>query len=216
MNRDISHLRENYGFGTLERDMLQEHPIKQFSEWFQAALDFGVMEPNAFVLSTIDPDEPTLPDSRVVLMKEIKSDGLVFYSNYESHKGRSIEKNPYVSINFLWLAMERQVRIRGRVEKLDRSESEKYFRSRPLSSQIGAWASRQSSVLSDRQPLEDAYAMYEAKFSSVEQVPMPDFWGGYHVIASEFEFWQGRESRLHDRFRYQKLVDSWLITRLSP
>ena len=216
MNRDISHLRENYGFGILEREMLHNDPMKQFSEWFQAALDFGVMEPNAFVLSTIDPDEPTLPDSRVVLMKEIKPDGLVFYSNYESHKGRSLEQNPFVGVNFLWLAMERQVRIRGRVEKLDRSESENYFRSRPISSQIGAWASRQSSVLADRQPLEEAYAMYEAKFSSMDVVPMPDYWGGYLIIASEFEFWQGRESRLHDRFRYKKLGDSWQISRLSP
>ena len=215
-NLDISSLRCDYKKSSLRRNDLSEDPIFQFKKWFDESIELKLLEPNAMVLSTIANDSPS---SRTVLLKEFNAKGFVFFTNYESDKALEIYKNPNVSLLFPWYTIERQVIIKGFVEKVTTDESLNYFKSRPLNSQLGAWVSHQSRVIPSRLSLERRLSELKNKFSGRE-IPKPNFWGGFRIKPTEFEFWQGRENRLHDRFRY-KLKDfkeqkEWLIERISP
>jgi len=213
--KDIHSLRQNYTKGRLEKADLKENPIHLFSDWFAAARDSEVHEPNAFILSTVN--EMNEPSSRTVLLKDITDHGLVFYTNYQSDKAKEIEHNDNVAITFLWKEIEQQVRIKGRAEKVSDTISTQYFQSRPKGSQIGAWASYQSEVITDRAILEQRVKDLEAKYADTDILPKPPFWGGYIIVPFEIEFWQGRSSRLHDRFRYKRMESGdWQIDRLSP
>ena len=205
--------RSATGFA-LERDELAEDPIIQFEDWFRHACETVEMDPNAVTLSTVDGS--MRPSSRTVLLKSFDERGFVFYTNYESKKAAQIAENPYVSLLFFWSDAARQVKIRGRAERLPGKESLAYFLSRPRGSQIGAWISAQSSIISSRSLLENKFEEIKQKFRDKE-VPLPSFWGGYRVVPEEIEFWQGRQNRLHDRFQYTKQEDgSWTIERLAP
>ncbi len=212
MTVDLTELRNKFRKSGLSRSDLDDDPVKQFSLWFTEAIDSGIVEPTAMSLATSDESEIGL---RTVLLKYFDDKGFVFYTNYESKKSRQIEKRPEAAILFPWVALDRQIKIIGGVEKVSSLESIKYFATRPKDSQIGAWASKQSTTISSRDILQNQFESMKRKFSSGE-VPLPDFWGGYRVIPRTIEFWQGRESRLHDRFIYRRIEDSWTVSRLSP
>ena len=210
-NGDLSSLRKEYLQSGIVRKDLKSSPIEQFSLWLSQAMDADIIEPSAMSLATSD-------DSigiRTVLLKYFDEKGFVFFTNYESKKSKQIQSNPQAAILFPWLALERQVKIIGKVEKISNIESLKYFSSRPKDSQIGAWASEQSSRISSRSILIEQFALMKKKFSHGE-IPLPAFWGGYRVIPISIEFWQGRENRLHDRFIYERQENEWTISRLSP
>jgi len=209
---DLTKLRIELRKRGLSRSNLNNDPVKQFSLWFTEAIDSGIVEPSAMSLATADESEIGI---RTVLLKYFDDKGFVFYTNYKSKKSRQIETRPEAALLFSWLTLERQIKIVGSVEKVSSLESIKYFASRPKDSQIGAWASKQSTTISSRNILQSQFESMKQKFSSGE-VPLPDFWGGYRVIPRTIEFWQGRESRLHDRFVYQRSEDGWTISRLSP
>ena len=209
---DLTKLRIELRKRGLSRSNLNNDPVKQFSLWFTEAIDSGIVEPSAMSLATADESEIGI---RTVLLKYFDDKGFVFYTNYKSKKSRQIETRPEAALLFSWLTLERQIKIVGSVEKVSSLESIKYFASRPKDSQIGAWASKQSTTISSRDILQSQFESMKQKFSSGE-VPLPDFWGGYRVIPRTIEFWQGRESRLHDRFVYQRSEDGWTISRLSP
>ena len=209
---DLTKLRIELRKRGLSRSNLDDDPVKQFSLWFTEAIDSGIVEPSAMSLATADESEIGI---RTVLLKYFDDKGFVFYTNYKSKKSRQIETRPEAALLFSWLTLERQIKIVGSVEKVSSLESIKYFASRPKDSQIGAWASKQSTTISSRDILQSQFESMKQKFSSGE-VPLPDFWGGYRVIPRTIEFWQGRESRLHDRFVYQRNKDGWTISRLSP
>jgi len=212
MNHKIANIRSDYTLKGLHESDLDANPLLQFSKWFEEALAAGLEEPNAMVLGTIHHQFPT---SRIVLLKDLDT-GFKFFTNYMSSKGRDIEKNPRVSLTFFWKELERQVRIEGIAEKTSEEESDEYFQTRPRGSQIGAWVSKQSSVIESREVLEKATQELEEKFAGVP-VTRPEHWGGYRVIPQYLEFWQGRPSRLHDRLAYIKVnEDYWKIERLSP
>ncbi len=207
-------LRETYRLGGLLESQALPDPIAQFHRWFDDVLAAQVLEGNAMSLATADASGA--PSVRMVLLKALDERGFSFFSNYESRKAAEIEANPRAALCFHWKELERQVRATGSIEKLSRAESEEYFHQRPRISQLGAWASRQSSVIEGRETLDDAHRLLEERFSG-EPVPMPDFWGGYLLRPVEIEFWQGRPGRLHDRLHYHRQSDqSWLISRLSP
>ena len=211
---NVEALRRSATGFALDREDLDDDPIVQFEDWFRYACETVPMDPNALVLSTVD--SQMRPSSRTVLLKSFDEDGFVFYTNYESRKAAHIENNPNVSMLFFWSEAARQVKIRGRAEKLPTAESLKYFLSRPRGSQIGAWVSNQSSVITSRSLLEAKFQEIKQKFRDKE-VPLPSFWGGYRVVPDQIEFWQGRRNRLHDRFQYTKQDDgSWTIERLAP
>jgi pyridoxamine 5'-phosphate oxidase len=212
-NRDIASLRKSYTKKTLSRKTVMPDPHEQFILWLNEALNSAIDEPNAMVLATSSKD--AIPGIRTVLLKGIASDGYIFYSNYLSKKAQEIEENPNVSALFLWKELERQLIISGRVEKISKEESLAYFHTRPEESKIGAWASIQSSVIPDRNFIEEQFKIYTDKYSGTD-IPMPEYWGGYKIIPNRYEFWQGRENRLHDRIAYIKETDSWRIFRLSP
>lgn len=214
MNKaELQKLREEYSSNSLNESDILPDPVQQFNLWLTEAIRSEVPEPNALTLATAD--RSGRPFARVVLLKEVDS-GFVFYTNYESDKGRQLAENPQASMCFLWKELERQVRINGRIEKLTDSESDDYFQSRPYQSQIGAWASRQSSVVDSREELENKFAELEGRFEK-GNVPKPDFWGGYRLIPDTIEFWQGRPGRLHDRIRFSLNGDNkWSTQRLSP
>jgi pyridoxamine 5'-phosphate oxidase len=200
----------------LSRHSLDPDPIRLFQQWYQAAIETGLPEPNGMSLCTVDEDGQ--PFVRTVLLKLFDRRGFVFFTNYESCKARQIERNPRVGILFPWVALARQVQIRGRAERISAAESLRYFTTRPRGSQIGAWSSPQSRVIRSRSLLEAKVAEMKQRFAQGE-IPLPDFWGGYRVIPEEIEFWQGRESRLHDRFLYTRDGDvdgGWRIDRLAP
>lgn len=214
-NKDIQNLRQNYTKGTLLRHDLDKSPLHQFKAWFEAAVDFGVKEPNAMILSTID--HHNTPCSRTVLMKELTPQGIIFYTNLESAKAKQIDHKNHVSLVFLWKEMERQVRIKGSTTIINEEVATKYFQSRPKASQIGAWASAQSKIIKDRTELENKVEKLEEEYKHLDHLPKPPFWGGYLIKPSMFEFWQGRSSRLHDRFRYDlDKNNAWSIVRLNP
>ena len=206
-------IRREYTRSALDEKTVERNPFDQFHAWFQDALDAHIPLANAFALATAD--RKGRPSVRAVLLKGFDERGFVFYTSYRSRKGRELEQNPYASALFWWEPLERQIRIDGRVEKLSARESDEYFRSRPLGSRLGAWASPQSEVLPDRAALEARLA--EATRRHGEQPPRPPEWGGMRLIASEFEFWQGRPDRLHDRIAYRgDSASGWRIERLAP
>jgi pyridoxamine 5'-phosphate oxidase len=211
---NVGGLRRSATGFSLERDDLSDDPIVQFADWFGYACETVPMDPNAVSLATVDSDGR--PSSRTVLLKYFDEKGFVFFSNFESNKAHEIEGNPNVALLFFWSDAARQVRINGTAEKIPAAETLKYFMTRPRGSQIGAWVSAQSSVISSRSILETEFQKLKEKFRNKE-VPLPSFWGGYRVVPREIEFWQGRRNRLHDRFRYVRQDDgSWEIGRLAP
>ena len=211
---DIHHLRENYARATLDRQDLQDSPFQQFELWFQQACASELLEPNAMVLATVSSEG--IPCTRTVLLKYFDAQGFVFFTNYGSRKAHQIEQNPHVSLLFLWLPLQRQVQITGTAIKISTAESLNYFATRPRGSQLGAWCSPQSSIISSRQLLLMELEKMREKFANHE-IPLPSFWGGYRVKPTSFEFWQGRSDRLHDRFLYTPKTDEqWEIQRLAP
>jgi pyridoxamine 5'-phosphate oxidase len=209
----LADLRRDYSLaGLLEKDLAKE-PFRQFEKWFQEAEAAKVPEPNAMVCSLATKDGR--PSSRIVLLKGLDGRGFVFFSNYESRKGRELSENPRASLLFPWISMERQVVVEGVVTKLTREESDAYFHSRPRGSQLGAWVSQQSSIVPSRTHLDEALKQVEQKYAGKEG-PMPPYWGGYRVAPETVEFWQGRRNRLHDRLRYRRDKNEWVTERLAP
>ena len=207
--------RVQYETAGLDVDDLAPEPVEQWREWHDQALEAGVAEPNAMTVATIGADG--VPDARIVLARAADERGLVFYTNYEGAKSRQLDSAPVAAAVFAWLDLHRQVKLRARVERVSSEESDAYFASRPRGSQLGAWASPQSDVIADRALLDDRVARFDTQFADVE-VPRPVNWGGWRLIPFEWEFWQGRPSRLHDRLRYRSLGDppAWHIDRLAP
>jgi pyridoxamine 5'-phosphate oxidase len=214
MNVNPAALRTELMDRGLSRSELDPDPIRQFQGWLETAVATDLPEPNSMSLCTADTNGQ--PSVRTVLLKLYDAQGFVFFTNYESHKAREIEQNPRVAILFPWVALARQVQIQGCAERISTAESLRYFATRPRGSQIGAWSSPQSQVIGSRSFLEAKVAEMARKFAK-GAIPLPDFWGGYRVVPEMIEFWQGRESRLHDRFRYSRADgDGWRITRLAP
>jgi len=216
MNRDytLDQLRENYKMHALLESEVDANPLVQFKTWFDEAIASELPEPNAMCLSTCGSDMQ--PEGRIVLLKGI-TDGFLFYTNYNSDKGKALLENPKASLNFLWLGLERQVRITGEVQKIGKAQSEAYFKSRPIDSQLGALVSNQSEVIANRAVLEKKLNELQAEYSKENPPAMPKHWGGYILIPNSIEFWQGRPSRLHDRLRYTlNPSGSWDMERLSP
>jgi pyridoxamine 5'-phosphate oxidase len=209
--KELAEIRREYSREELSESSVASDPFVQFSNWFDEYVASGPLEPSAFTVSTVGSDGA--PSSRVVLLKGFDDRGFVFFTNYQSKKARDIQAEPRVAIHFFWPELERQIEITGRAEKTSREESETYFASRPLDSQLGAWASKQSSTLESRDELAKRFAEMQGRFDG--DVPCPDFWGGFRVVPTRFEFWQGRPNRLHDRICYIK-TDGWTITRLYP
>jgi len=198
----------------LHKSDLDPNPFAQFRKWYEPALTKIPINPNSMTLATAD--KSGMPSARIVLLKDYDERGFVFYTNYESRKGRELEENPRAALVFYWNVLNMQIRIAGKVNKITREESEAYFRTRPKESQLGAWASKQSSVIESREALDRAYYELEAEYSGGD-IPLPPFWGGFRLAPDTFEFWEGRTGRLHDRFRYTlQPNDQWLIERLSP
>jgi len=208
---DLASLRLNYLLNELVEENVLKNPFKQFEKWFNEALEAQILEPNAMHLATVSNGKP---HGRIVLLKGFDENGFVFYTNYESNKGKEIGETPFASLTFFWGGMERQVRIEGNIVKTSAQESDEYFQSRPHGSQIGAWVSHQSSIVT-RQELEQKQQELEALYAN-KTIPRPAYWGGYRVIPERIEFWQGRPSRLHDRILFTKVENDWKIDRLSP
>jgi pyridoxamine 5'-phosphate oxidase len=211
----LADLRENYCRGELREGFCDSDPIGQFEDWIKHAQAAHLKEPNAMTLSTVSADGR--PSGRIVLLKEVSDLGFVFYTNYGSRKGQELETNPFCALTFYWAELERQVRVEGRATHVSRAESERYFRSRPKGSRLGAIVSEQSGIMTGRADLERRLAELEQRYSGTDDVPLPENWGGYRVIPESIEFWQGRPNRLHDRLRYRKGdLGNWIIERLSP
>ena len=208
-------LRADYRLAELSEATCGTNPIQQFQAWFREAQAADLKEPNAMALATATPEGK--PSGRIVLLKEVGDFGFVFYTNYQSRKGRELEANPRCAATFYWAELERQVRVEGEVEHVSREKSEKYFRGRPKGSRLGALVSSQSEILPSREPLEARLAELEAQYGATDDVPLPDHWGGYCIRPNTIEFWQGRTNRLHDRILYRrKDENNWIIERLSP
>lgn len=208
---EISDLRREYSNLTLRRSSLLLNPFDQFRKWFNEAIEYPILEPNAMQLATTDCVTPSI---RTVLLKGIETDAFVFYTNLHSRKALDLKRNNHASLLFFWREMDRQIIIEGTVERVSNADAELYFATRPRTSQIGAWSSHQGSSIDSRETLENKFKEFSEKFQG-KKVPMPDFWGGFRVFPTRFEFWQGRPFRLHDRFSYTKELD-WKIERLSP
>jgi pyridoxamine 5'-phosphate oxidase len=210
----LSDIRKNYTKNELLTETIDKDPIKQFNHWFREAIESEVLEPNAMTLSTIN--AAGRPTSRIVLLKGIEENRFLFFTNYQSSKGKELEQSPACALNFFWPELERQVRIEGIAERIEEKASTAYFQSRPRGSQIGAWASPQSSVIKDRETLEKRVAELEEKYKDAEVLPKPNQWGGFAVETFQIEFWQGRSNRLHDRLVYILHDGAWQISRLAP
>ncbi|MBM3846625.1 MAG: pyridoxamine 5'-phosphate oxidase [Verrucomicrobia bacterium] len=208
----LESMRSEYSKAGLRRSELHDDPMEQFQIWMKAAVDQKIHEPNAMTLATVD--SHGMPNARIVLLKGADARGFSFYTNQQSTKGLELANHPFAALVFLWKEMERQVRIRGSVSKLPRSDVQAYFSTRPRGSRLGAWVSRQSSVIADRTTMETRLAELEREYPA--DVPVPEEWGGYSLAPTELEFWQGRPNRLHDRFRYRLASNAWVIERLSP
>jgi pyridoxamine 5'-phosphate oxidase len=211
--KNVADIRQNYTKGELHENAIAKNPFEQFSIWWQQALEKVEHEVNAFTLATVN--EKQQPQARIVLLKKITEHGFCFYTNYDSNKGNQLAANPNCTALFFWKELERQIRVVGMVQKLTEAESDEYFFSRPLGSQIGAWASPQSQPIANRQVLEEKEKQYTEQFAK-QKITRPPHWGGYIIIPSYFEFWQGRSSRLHDRIIYQLENNEWIINRLAP
>lgn len=212
--KGMDELRKEYSRASLDISDVDKDPIGQFDKWFKEALAAGVPEPNAFTLSTIS--EGGRPSARIVLLKGLDQRQFVFYTNYQSQKGQELESNPACALTFFWPELERQVRIEGIATRVQESASEQYFQSRPRASQVGAWASPQSSIIASRDILEAREREIEKKFEGLNLLPRPKQWGGFAITPIEIEFWQGRASRLHDRVVYYLTDEKWVIHRLAP
>jgi pyridoxamine 5'-phosphate oxidase len=210
---DITHLREDYRLEALNRETLRPDPLDQFKFWFEQARAAELKEPNAMVLATVD--ESGQPCTRAVLLKNLEKDGLVFFTNYESRKAKQIAGNAKVSATFLWLELERQITVTGTATKVSPADSLAYFVTRPLGSRLGAWTSQQSTIIKSRSLLEAKLDEMKRKFAD-GKIPLPSFWGGYRIKPSAWEFWQGRQNRMHDRFIYTRDPEGWAVERLQP
>ena len=208
----LADIRKDYKMKSLLETDASANPFEQFQVWWQEAVDSQIEEVNAMTLATVTPQGR--PDARIVLLKGFDENGFVFYTNYTSQKGQEMAANPYVALVFFWKELERQIRIEGTIELVSIQQSEEYYNSRPELSRLGAWASPQSEVISNRQILEDNMEKYRQEFAG--NIPKPPHWGGYLVKPTAIEFWQGRRSRLHDRLKYLKNENSWQIVRLAP
>jgi pyridoxamine 5'-phosphate oxidase len=211
---NIADLRRTYALESLSEQDVATDPVAQFGRWFDEALHAQLYEPNAMTLATAD--ATGRPSARTVLLKGFDAAGFVFYTNYDSRKGRDLMDNPQAALLFWWGELERQVRIEGRVKKVGAEESEAYFQSRPRDSQLGAWASPQSRTILERAVIESNMAALQSQYADQPVLPLPPHWGGYRVLPDVFEFWQGRESRLHDRIRYTRDGEGWVLDRLAP
>lgn len=214
MNDKFSHLRQNYTLNSLDEKEVSASPFEQFHRWFDQAASHATIEPNAFVLSTVS--KKGKPSSRTMLLKGVEDNGFVFFTNYESAKSTDMKENPQVSMLFLWLPLQRQIRIEGLVSKISNLASDEYFHSRPKESQVGAWVSPQSQIIPSREFLDERWKHFSEKFHDVPVIPRPEHWGGWRVDPTSIEFWQGRESRLHDRLKYSLDDNEWIIQRISP
>ncbi|WP_316807984.1 pyridoxamine 5'-phosphate oxidase [Pedobacter agri] len=212
-NEFLQNLRQDYKSATLDESDVDNNPITQFKKWFDNAVEAQVYEPNVMTLATAD--KAGKPDARIVLLKGVDEDGFRFFTNYLSAKGKELKRNPYAALVFFWPDLERQVRIEGTVEKLDKETSEEYFVTRPVASQIGAVASPQSQIIPNRAFLEEKFEELKAK-SDGKTIVKPAHWGGYIVKPTRIEFWQGRRSRLHDRINFELVKGSWVKNRLAP
>lgn len=213
LTASVAEIRKEYMLQSFIETDAAKNPIEQFSKWWQEAINSNIDEINAMTLATCTPDGK--PSARIVLLKDFGAEGFIFFTNYNSHKGKEIAQNPNAALVFFWKELERQIRIEGTVEKIEASKSDAYFLSRPVGSRIGAWTSPQSEVIANREVLETHEARFKKEFG--EQIPRPIHWGGYIVKPSVVEFWQGRTNRLHDRLQYkQHLNGDWYIQRLAP
>lgn len=209
---DLAELRREFTSQELSETTVDADPVEQFAAWIDEALRSDVIDANAMTLATVGGDGR--PSARVVLLKYFGDDGFAFFTNYESKKARDLDANPFATLHFFWPQLDRQVAVYGRAERTSREESEKYFNSRPVESRLGAWASKQSTPVESRNVLEKRVEEFRSQFG--EDVPLPPFWGGFRLLPDRFEFWQGRQSRLHDRIVYESIGDGWQIIRLCP
>ena len=209
----MQNLRREYKLNKLSEETVHKIPFKQFEKWFKEILKAGLVEPNAMILATAD--AKAKPSVRVVLLKGLDDNGVTFFTNYNSRKGKEISKNSPATLLFFWAELERQVRIEGKIKKISRAESQKYFDTRPIDSRLAAWASEQSEVIPGRDYLEARFQIIKRQFNG-KKIPVPPAWGGYILVPEYFEFWQGRENRLHDRICYKKEKNKWKIFCLAP
>lgn len=213
LHEEIKKLREDFLKGSLSESEVDKNPFTQFEKWLAQSVEAKIPEVSAVNLATVSTEGK--PSSRIVYLREFENNRFWFYTNYQSKKGKEMEMNPHVCLNFFWPDLERQIRIEGKVAKSDKQYSDNYFNNRPRTSQIGAWSSEQSKVLESREELDEKVNAFTKKFEGIN-VPRPDFWGGWVITANYYEFWQGRKSRLHDRIAYEKENEIWKIKRLAP
>jgi pyridoxamine 5'-phosphate oxidase len=209
----INNLRREYKLNKLSEETVQKNPFNQFEKWFNEVIKVRLIEPNAMILATAD--GKAKPSVRVVLLKGLSNNGFTFFTNYTSRKGKNLTENSSASVLFFWVELERQVRVEGTIKKISRAESKKYFDSRPIDSRLAAWTSEQSKMIPGRGYLDAKFQIFKREFKG-KQIPLPPDWGGFKLVPEYFEFWQGRESRLHDRICYKRVSGKWKIFRLAP